>query len=53
MKRYCIPGAKLQDLEEAADTVSDQADRGTLYVLHAGTNDVQSSRTKEILDNYR
>ncbi len=35
------------------DTVFDRADRGTLYVLHADTNDVQTSRTIDILDNYR
>ncbi len=51
--RYCIPDAKLQDLEDAVDTVSDQAEKGTLCVLQAGTNDLKTSRTNEILDNYR
>ncbi len=40
-------------MEEAADLVSDQKEQDTLFVLHAGTNDVQLMRTEEILGNYR
>ncbi len=50
---FCIPGARLHDIEEAADLVVDRNDRNTLFVLHAGTNNVQSVRTEDILAKYR
>ena len=52
-KRFCIPGARLEDIEAAAEVVTDQANTDTLYLVHAGTNDVQSARAEDILAKYR
>ncbi len=46
-------GASLNDVYEAASTVCDEAKSATLYVIHAGTNDVKSTRTEASLDKYR
>ncbi len=52
-RRYCLPGANFNDVYEAANTVCDGAKADTLYVIHAGTNDVKSTRTEALLDKYR
>lgn len=33
---FCIPGERLQDIEEIADIGADRKDRDTLFVLQAG-----------------
>ena len=52
-KRFCIPGAGVDDVTAAADAVSSQAPENTTYVIHVGTNDVQRIRSEELLDKYR
>ena len=52
-KRFCYPGAKLDDITAACDDVTKDADRNTLLIVHAGTNDVQSTRSEELLEKYR
>ena len=37
----------------AVDDVSSQAPANTTYVIHVGTNDVQRTRSEELLDKYR
>ena len=48
-----MPGGGLDDITAATDVVSEGAKSETLYIIHAGTNDVQSTRTEEIMDKYR
>ncbi len=48
-----MPGARLDDIASAVDVVTDQAQADTLYVIHADTNDIQTSRSGNILRKYR
>lgn len=52
-KRYCIPGAGIDDVIAAVDEVSSLASMNTTYVIHVGTNDIQRFRSEELLDKYR
>ena len=52
-KVCCIPGAGIDDLVAARDEVTDGANNNTLFVLHVGTNDVQRTRSEELLQKYR
>ena len=50
---YCMPGAGIDDVTEMTDKVSEEATADTLFVIHAGTNDVRKTRSEELLDKYR
>ena len=52
-KRFCYPGARLDDVTAACDDVTNDADHNTLLIVHAGTNDVQTTRSEELLEKYR
>ena len=52
-KRYCYPGAKLDDITAVCDDVTSDADQNTLLIVHAGTNDVLATRSEELLEKYR
>ena len=52
-KRFCIPGAYIDDVKAASDEVSDGANNDTLFVLHVGTNDIQQTRSEALLQKYR
>jgi len=52
-KRYCIPGARIDDVSSAIEVVSRSAGSNSLYVLHVGTNDIQSTRTEDLLAKYQ
>ncbi len=52
-KRFCIPRGKTEDIEAAKDSVTDRATKDTLFVIHASTNDVQLTRTEDLLAKYR
>ena len=52
-KRYCIPGARLDDITDVSGEVTSDADDNTLFIIHAGTNDVSSTRPEELLEKYR
>ena len=52
-KRFCIPGARLNDITAARDDVTQDGDRNTLYIIHAGTNDIQYSNPDELLAKYK
>ena len=52
-KRFCIPGAHLDDITGLCDDVTRDADDNTLYIIHAGTNDVESSGSEELMTKYR
>ncbi len=48
-----MPGAGIDDVTEMMDKVSEEATADTLFVIHAGTNDVRKTRSEELLDKYR
>ena len=52
-KRFCIPGAGLDDIMGAAEQVTAGANNNTLYVFHAGTNDISRTRSEALLEKYR
>ena len=52
-RRYCFPGASLKDITASIDDVTKDASTNTLYVIHAGTNDVQHTRSEELMEKYR
>ena len=52
-KRFCYPGAGLDDVTAVCDEVTTDADQNTLLIVHAGTNDVQTTRSEELLEKYR
>jgi len=52
-KRFCYPGARLDDITAACDDVTSEADQNTLFIIHAGTNDVETTRSEELLEKYR
>ena len=52
-KRFCIPGGGVEDVIAAVDAVSSQAPENTTYLIHVGTNDLQRTKSEELLDKYR
>ena len=52
-KRFCIPGAGLDDVMSAVEEVTAGANNNTLYVFHAGTNDISRTRSEALLEKYR
>ena len=48
-----MPGASLGDITDAVEDMTKDATNNTLYVIHAGTNDVQRTRSEELLQKYR
>ena len=38
---------------KACEQVTQNSDSETLYIIHAGTNDVMCSRSEELMDSYR
>ena len=52
-KRFCIPGASVDDVTEAVDTVAEGIANNGLILIHAGTNDIMRTRSEELLEKYR
>ena len=52
-KRLCMPGGRLDDFTAACDQATINADDNTLFIIHAGTNDVESTRSEELMDKYK
>lgn len=52
-KRYCTPGARVGDIADSIDDFTAGASGDTGYILHVGTNNVQSTRSEELLERYR
>ena len=50
---FCMPGAGIDDITDMMDKVSEEATNESLFVIHAGTNDVHETRSEELLDKYR
>ena len=52
-KRFCMPGGRLDDITAACDEAVRGAEDNALFVLHAGTNDVLSTRSEELMEKYK
>ena len=52
-KRFCIPGASVDDVAEAVDTVVEGVPANGIVIIHAGTNDIMRTRSEELLEKYR
>ena len=50
---FCMPGAKVDDVTDVIDQIAKDATDKTLFVIHAGTNDVKKTRSEELLNKYR
>ncbi len=48
-----MPGPDIGDVTEMMEKVSEEATAETIFVIHAGTNDVSKTRSEELLDKYR
>ncbi len=48
-----MPGAGIDDVTEMMNKVSEEATADSLFVIHAGSNDVRKTRSEELLDKYR
>lgn len=44
---YCNPGGKLGNITAACDDVKSNADRNTLFVIHAKANDEKTTTSSE------
>ena len=52
-KRFCMPGGRLDDITAACEEASRECDENTLFILHAGTNDVECTRSEELMQKYK
>ena len=52
-KRFCMPGGRLDDFTAACEEASTECDENTLFILHAGTNDVEFTRSEELMHKYK
>ena len=52
-KRLCMPGGRLDDITASCDEATRGSDDNTLFIIHAGTNDVQNTRSEELLEKYK
>lgn len=52
-KRLCMPGARLDDITAACEEATSNSDANSLFILHAGTNDVKNTRSEELLEKYK
>ena len=52
-KRFCIPGGGVDDVIASVDEVSNLAPANTTYVIHVGTNDIQHTRSEELMAKYK
>ncbi|MDJ0596594.1 MAG: SGNH/GDSL hydrolase family protein [Pleurocapsa sp. MO_226.B13] len=52
-KCYSYSGARLDDIIDKCDEVTNNADANTVFIIHAGTNDVKPTRSKELLEKFR
>ena len=52
-KRLCMPGGCLDDITAACQEATAESNNNTLFIVHAGTNDVQRTRSEELLEKYK
>lgn len=52
-KRMCFPGIEVDGITAARHDVVTDWDQNSLFVIHAGTNDIKPDRTEELTEKYR
>ena len=52
-KRYCYPGAKIDDITKALEDITAKEKHDSLYIVHVGTNDVQNTNSEELPEKYK
>ena len=52
-KRYCYPGAKIDDITKALEDITEKEKHDSLYIVHVGTNDVKNMNSEELLEKYK
>ena len=52
-KRYCYPGAKIDDITKALEDITEKEKLDSLYIVHVGTNDVKNTNSEELLEKYK
>ena len=52
-KRYCYPGAKIDDITKALEDITAKEKHDSLYIVHVGTNDVKNTNSEELLEKYK
>ena len=52
-KRFCMPGGRLDDITAACEEASRECNENTLFILHAGTNDIELTRSEELMEKYK
>jgi len=52
-KRYCCPGAKVEDLIDSVDSFTNGVNGRSRLIVHVGTNNISNSRSEELLEKYR
>ena len=45
-KRYCHPGAKIDDITIALEDITEKEKHYSLYIVHVGTNDVKNTNSE-------
>ena len=52
-KRYCYPGAKIDDITKALKDITEKERHDSLYIVHVGTNGVKNTNSEELLEKYK
>jgi len=52
-KCFCYSGVRLDDITAPCEDATSEADHNTLFIIHACTNDVKTTRSEEMLEKYR
>ena len=52
-KRYCFPGAKIDEITNALEEIVDKEKDDSVYIVHVGTNDVKNTNSEELMDRYK
>ena len=48
-----MPGGRLNEISAACDETTSNSNPNTLFIMHAGTNDIMDTRSEELLEKYR
>ncbi len=48
-----MPVARIDDVTDLFDQVSEEVTNESLFVVHTGTNDVRKTRSEDLLEKYR
>ena len=52
-KRYCYPGAKIENITAVIDEVTSQEKEDSVFIVHVGTNDIKTTRSEELMAKFK